>query len=392
MRRGYKHEKTGILIECVLISFILMIILGNSIAEDDQKKPVEPGEKEMSQPIAKTDQMDAYYGCYQITQFCPTIYYGNVKYDCLPEQEADLMLGHIVVIEAEQLVTYDSERRLGTKGGRLGFEDNYNIEEYRIENPQYGCQAITSDAVDFFLKPDQEMKGAVGGIIYEQIENIITVPQLCSPYGTQYYYTLSNRNQMIMYSTLTGQYFLMEKAEQDQETALSCQLSDIQKRQLLEKVYGIYEVSAFLPTKFYPAKDSAGYEILPQGEADLMLGQEVVITEERFNTYDNKRSPNSGITDRLEDGFWIERVEIATPEYRVESRFRKDIYGLRDDMLPEELGQQEYIEINVYPGYERMLPQLFLTENGKIMMYAMGEYFLLERKSETFSISHSKEP
>lgn len=213
MRRGYKHEKTGILIECVLISFILMIILGNSIAEDDQKKPVEPGEKEMSQPIAKTDQMDAYYGCYQITQFCPTIYYGNVKYDCLPEQEAD-----------------------------------------------------------------------------------------------------------------------------------------------------------------------------------LMLGQEVVITEERFNTYDNKRSPNSGITDRLEDGFWIERVEIATPEYRVESRFRKDIYGLRDDMLPEELGQQEYIEINVYPGYERMLPQLFLTENGKIMMYAMGEYFLLERKSETFSISHSKEP
>ena len=139
-------------------------------------------------------------------------------------------------------------------------------------------------------------------------------------------------------------------------------------------------MAAFLPTKFYPAKDSAGYVILPQEEADLMLGQEVIITEEQFNTYDNRRSPNSAITDRSEDDFWIEKVEIATPEYRVEGRFRKDIYGLRDDMLPEELRQQEYIEIDVYPGYGRMLPQLFLTEDGKIMMYSMGEYFLLEKK------------
>ena len=55
-------------------------------------------------------------------------------------------------------------------------------------------------------------------------------------------------------------------------------------------------------------------------------------------------------------------------------------------MLPEELEQHEYIEIDLYPGYERMLPQLFLTESGKIMLYAMGEYFLLERKSEVLSI------
>lgn len=150
-----------------------------------------------------------------------------------------------------------------------------------------------------------------------------------------------------MYSTLGGQYFLMEKVEQDQEAASPYQLSDIQKEQQLKEVYGVYEVAAFLPTKFYPAKDSAGYVIWPQEEADLMLGQEVIITEEQFNTYDNRRSPNSAITDRSEDDFWIEKVEIATPEYRVEGRFGKDIYGLRDDMLPEELRQQEYIEIDV---------------------------------------------
>ena len=98
--------------------------------------------------------------------------------------------------------------------------------------------------------------------------------------------------------------------------------------------------------------------------------------------FDNRRSPNSEITGRSEDDFGIEKIEMENPEYSVKSRFRKDIHGLRDDMMPEELKQQEYIEIDLYPGYERLLPQLFLTETGKIMLYAMGEYFLLERKSE----------
>ncbi len=380
MRRLY------IVISGVLIGFVLLIVLKSNDAGMNQKKTVEKDRVEISQPTVDPDQMDTYYGCYRIIQFCPTIYYGNVKYDCLPEQEADLMLGHVVVIESERLVTYDSERKLGTMEGRKGFEDNYSIEAYTVEAPQYECHAVASDAVDPFLKPGLEMKGAVGEIIYEQIENIIIIPQLCSPYGTQYYYTLSDTNRMILYSTLSGQYFLMEKIDQDRETVLPGQLSDMQKNQLLKEIYGIYEVTAFLPTKFYPAKDSAGYVILPQKEADLMLGQEIVITEERFNTYDNRRSPNSEITGRSEDDFRIEKVEMENPEYSVKSRFRQDIYGLRDDMLPEELEQHEYIEIDLYPGYERMLPQLFLTESGKIMLYAMGEYFLLERKSEVLSI------
>ena len=381
--RGYKvMRRLCIVISGVLISFILLVVIkGNDIGAN-QKKMVETDRIETSQPTVEPNQMDIYYGCYRIIQFCPTIYYGNVKYDCLPEQEADLMLGHIVVIKSEQLVTYDSERKLGTMEGRNGFEDNYNIEEYIVEDPIYECHAVASDAVDSFLKPDLEMREAVGESIYEQIENIITIPQLCSPYGTQYYYTLSDTNRMILYSTLSGQYFLMEKTEQDQETELPSQLSDRQKKQTLKEIYGIYEVTAFLPTKFYPAKDSAGYVILPQKEANMMLGQEIVITEDRFNTYDNRRSPNSEITGRSEDDFWIEKIEMENPEYSVKSRFRKDIHGLRDDMMPEELKQQEYIEIDLYPGYERLLPQLFLTETGKIMLYAMGEYFLLERKSE----------
>lgn len=296
-----------------------------------------------------------------------------------------MMLGHVIIMEPERLVTYDSERVLGKREGRAGFDGNYIIEAYTIENPQYRCEAVTSNAVDFSLKPGQDMKSAIGDFFYEQIGSIIIIPQLSSPYGTQYYYTLSDADKMIMYSTLSGQYFLLEKMNQEQERILPKELSDVEKKQLLEEIYGAYEVVEFLPTKFYPVKDSCGYEILPQEEADMMLGQEIVIKEEVFNTHDNNRQPNSWIANRLEDGFWIEKVEIHNPEYRVECKLREDIYGMRDDMLPKELQQQEYIEIDVYPGYDKgsnTLPQLFLTENGKIIMYAMGEYFLLESAND----------
>lgn len=320
--------------------------------------------------------MDAYYGCYKVTRFYPTIYYRNRKYDVLPEQEADMMLGRIIIMEADLLVTYDSERVLGEKEGRDGFDGNYILKEYTIKNPQYMCELMTTEPMDGFPIDFRE-----------QIGNVITTPQL-SPYGPQYYYTISETDQMLLYSTLTGQYFLLDKINQNTKNQLPEQLSDSQKKQLLEETYGIYEVTDFLPTKFYPAQDSCGYTILPQEEADLMIGREIIIGKDVFTTYDNGRKPNSWIAQRLEDGYWIDKIEIENPEYRVECRFRKDIYGLRDDMRPEELEQPEYIEIDVYPGYhagDRTLPQLFVAENGKIIMYAMGNIFCWKENNIFFS-------
>lgn len=41
------------------------------------------------------------------------------------------------------------------------------------------------------------------------------------------------------------------------------------------------------------------------------------------------------------------------------------------------------MEIDVYPGLrlgsDRYLPQLFLLDDGRILMYSMGQYFLLEK-------------
>ena len=354
-----------------------------SIPQYDREN-IQNAEADLEENIVEEDEMDRHYGHYRITEFCPEMRYGNIKYDFLPDQEADMLLGRIVIIEPDLLITYDSERRLGTREGRNAFDGNYMIEEHIMENPQYECISISSNKLDYAVKPDFEMEWAIDNELFDQIESVILIPELCSPYGTQYYYTLADEDIIIMYPTVSGQYFLLEKISEEEEKVLPKQLSDIQKNMLLEEVYGDYEIIEFLPTKFYPALDSSGCEILPQQEADMMLGQKIVIREEMFCTYDNGRQPNSVFSERAVDDFWIEKVEIESPEYRVESKLREDIYGLRDDMLPEELIQKEYIEIDVFPGYyapgpTRDLPQLFLMEDGRIIMYSMGEYFLLEK-------------
>ena len=154
----------------------------------------------------------------------------------------------------------------------------------------------------------------------------------------------------------------------------------------MAEYYGYYQITQFYPTIYY---GKIKYDCLPEQEADMMIGQEITIKEDFFNTYDNNRRPNSRIADRLEDGFWIEEVKIEHTEYCIERKYRKDIYGLRDNMLPDQITQQEYIEIDVYTGYyagDNTLPQLFVTEDGKIILYAMGEYFLLKKVNKHYNL------
>lgn len=334
---------------------------------------------ESNEKIEKKDVLSDYYGCYKIVQFCFTQYYSSIKYDVMTEQEADMLLGRIVFVEPDLLVTYDSERALGMNAENGGFDGNYMIKKYIIENPSYKWELLTADTVEDYLKPNSDMEWALGKDYYEQLEGIITLPRLASPYGTQFYYTMKDKTKLAMYSTLTNQYYILEKCDMIQEK--SSEIEDDEKKIILEKIYGKYDVVEFIPTKYYPAVDSGGYTILPKEEADLMIGKQIEISEDIFITYDNFRLPNSSIMNRIEDGYWIEKVEIKNPEYQIERKPYNEIYGIRDDILPDELWQQEYVEINVFPGYEtkgaRVLPQLYLMNDGKIVMYSMGEYFLL---------------
>lgn len=291
-----------------------------------------------------------------------------------------MMLGRVVEIQENLLVTYDSLRRLGTRDGRDAFTGNHVIEQISIENPQYEWIPFSMDTE----RDESFLYSSLPSELWEyqeEIEGEMSV-QIAGPFGEHHYLAL--KDKLIMYSTLTDSFFLLEKWDTKTDDAVSeSNLSEEEKRTLLQEVYGTYSVIAFLPTKFYPALDSGGDVRLPQEEADMMIGMEVTIGESLFVTYDNFRLPNSEFMDRSMDDFRIEAIEILNPDYQIEVRLRDEIYGLRDEMLPEEMVQREYLEISVYPGYvtnaERNLPQLYLLDNGNIIMYAMGEYFLLEK-------------
>ncbi|MBP3475838.1 MAG: hypothetical protein J6K48_05920 [Lachnospiraceae bacterium] len=336
--------------------------------------------EEIDSDAEELEQMEQYYGTYQIKEFWSTVYYGHSRFDALTIQEADMMLERIVEIKKDKLVTYESLRRLGKRDGRASFSGNYMIEEIIIDNPAYEWETLNSDSEWYEKVPYVDFTSTLKKYS-EEIAGKISI-QVATPWGNQEYLVMENG--IIMFSSLSGQYFFLEKLEKEPEKAVPDRnLSEADKKELLQEIYGTYIVTEFLPTKFYPALDSGGDILLPQGEADLMIGKEVVIGKDFFVTYDNFRLPNSEICGRAADEYLVEKVEISNPDYQLKAKLRDSIFGLRDDMLPEDMIQDEYIEINVFPGFaasgcDDVLPQLYLLDDGKIIMYAMGEYFLLE--------------
>ena len=337
------------------------------------------------------DELEPYYGFYKISEFYPTLYWGKgvYKYDNLTEQEADMLLGRIVELGADRLVTYDSLRDLGTRDGRVAFPGNYIIEEIVIDDPQYSWQPLTAEAA----KSDIVSIGT-GGLPEEYVSAVkgkIDI-QIATPFGNHYYYVMPDG--ILMYSTLTCQYYYLGKLEKEPERQEKRVLSAEEKSDILQELLGIYTVVEFLPTKFYPAPDTNGDPYLPEEEAELMIGKEITVEEDIFVSYDNFRRPNSEIVKRSMDDFWVERVDIPAPDYQIEAKDREELYGLRDDMLREELLQDRYIEISVFPGYsansEKCLTQLYLLDDGRIIMYSMGEYFLLEKKVEPVTVMSKK--
>lgn len=334
--------------------------------------------EEIEKKYADAKAMEKYYGVYQIKEFLPTYYYAQRKFDALTIQEADMMIGSIIEINENTLVTYESLRWLGKRDGRIAFAGNHKIDEIVIENPVYKWEELCPNTEWY-----QNVTHPYPLNNYsEKIEGIISI-QVGVPWGDQVYYVMED--SIIMFSTLHHQYFLLEKLNEEPEKIVPQQLSDIEKECILQEIYGNYRITDFLPTKYYPALDSGGDIALPQGEVDLMIGKEVVIENGKFVTYDNFRHPNSEACGRAMDEYLIDEVEIANPNYQIEVKIRNDIYGLRDDMLSEEMIQERYVEISVFPGYEAssiddVLPQMYLLNDKKIILYAMGEYFLLVKE------------
>ena len=290
-----------------------------------------------------------------------------------------MMVGRTIILEKDFLFTCDSERRRGTREGRYGFGGNHIITEYMIDNPDYSFEERQPEKMK---ASEAEMDRWFPDYYYEKINGSINV-SLKKGVG-QIYYTLKGENKLIMYSSTHFKYFLLEKIEDiPLEDLVEREIGEKEKEEILKSIYGSYVVTAFLPTKFYPDLDVNGEELLPKEEAELMLGKTISFFENSCTIYDNYRRPNSEIMERAENDYWLKEIEITEPDYQVTVRMRNKIYGLRDDMLPEEMEQEEYIEISVYPGYrcggDNALPQFYQLADGQLLMLAMEQYFLLEK-------------
>ena len=325
-------------------------------------------------------EIEEHYGYYRIVESCPESENGNQE--LLERQELGMMLGRVVVLEEDFVVLSDCEKRQGLYGEM--YQGNHIVQE----SVQVGCRGWSATPESMcYGRPDHVMEQAVGKNRYWKINGIVE-PEYNN---TIRFYTMEDTDSIIMESYLAGQYFILEKLEGREETVerdriegrkeyiLSKKVGEEEQAAVLSAVYGTYTVKEFLPTHYYEGKDDP---FLPDREPGWMEGKEITIGEDVFTTYDNYRWSEAG-KDR-EAGKWFQKAEIREPEYRLAYRKRWEIFGLRDEgMLPEGMVQEEYVEIAVYPGLrlgdDRYLPQLFLLDDGRVLMYSMGQYFLLEK-------------
>ena len=386
-----KIYNTGILLGMIAVLFLSATGRESSHETDNVKVALEierdlnseEGTETFESDVSEIEinELSARYGSYRVTEFWPTLAFLR-RYDdyFMMPQEADMLLGRIIDIKPERLITYDV--------GKRSFV-NYNMQRYVVENPKYSWTSMEPGDSDIILF---ELRRTVENDYFDQLEGVITAPLADIPNlsnGKHYFYAVADKDKLMMYSNvMTGGGFLLERCEEEPDDPLP-EWSSQESLKLLQGVYGKYQVTEFLPTKFYPALDDVnGVAILPEEEASLMIGKTITMDEDLFVTYDNYRQlPRSETANRVDGGFWLDKIKIENPDYRVKNMRANEIYGIRDNMLPKELQQEEYVEVDVYPGYETNsemnLPQMYLVNDGRIIMYAMGEYFLMEKMEDS---------
>lgn len=336
-----KFLRTGVVLILTYTFYIWVKTVGiysNASVEEKQivsvrseRLKVEKEERESdeaeSQPIEKTEgesditeglppELERYYGMYQVVEFCPSIYYKVQKFDFLPKQEADMIVGRIIRIEEDLFLTYDSERR---EKGPTYFPVNYRIKEFVMEAPQY---VWTDNRKELgyrisFMREDQSISKQE----CNRINGIIHVPD-----GKQDFYTMEGEDKLILFSWRTFQYFILEKTDEIPKEKEAAALTQEDRKEILDAFFGKYKITEFLPTKYYPTRDPDGIDWLPQEEADMMLGKTILVSKDKCILYDNGGQPNSISMKRGETEYLLNEIMIDPPDYQVDSVIKDDIF------------------------------------------------------------------
>lgn len=144
----------------------------------------------------------------RIKRFIPSAEYEETGGNVLTQQEAEAMQEKEFVIQAESFVSYDSERRIGTRDDREPVSEESMIKEYRDDrNSVYIWRPAAPDTLLRESRPDERLREAVGEAYYNKINGMFINFYL----GWQQFYTLDGGGELIMHSMLTGQDYILEK-------------------------------------------------------------------------------------------------------------------------------------------------------------------------------------
>ena len=153
------------------------------------------------------DLPERYYGNYEIVRFCPA----DIGKE-MSDEEVEKMLGRTVVMQNDGLsITYDSESRAGVRKDREFAQGADGILEFRDERDEwdYYWESAEPETLSYGGTPDEVLRAAVGEEYYKEIDGIIH----SHFFGVQQFYTLKGGQEMILYSLVTGQYFILSKIE-----------------------------------------------------------------------------------------------------------------------------------------------------------------------------------
>lgn len=150
---------------------------------------------------------EEYYGEYRVMQFCPTEDYDEISEAVLTQKEVEQMLGKEIVIQDRSFVSFDSERRTGTREDRGLPSNDSMITEYRDTYAEYTWSPVSPDTLSNNSYPDEKLREALGEEYYDKINGVFYNIYL----GWQQFYTLEGEEKLIMHSMLTGQNFILER-------------------------------------------------------------------------------------------------------------------------------------------------------------------------------------
>lgn len=168
----------------------------------------------------------------------------------------------------------------------------------------------------------------------------------------------------------------------------------ISGKEMVEQYYGVYEIK-----EYYPGNtESRGANRLcnlPDEEVDLLIGQRIVLTEDKYVAYDNFRlGGRSG--DRELSDYQIRKYVIDDPEYTMKVSYDKDEFGFEGYPKKNVSNILEYpYKLIELPNQENLAeylrlveftPNLYVIDDHRLMWCCEGafQWFIIEKVADVY--------